>query len=220
MAALARMNPVDGPLGLPVLAANALTPGGAGRVIGPGAEARLGRRGFAAAVLAGAALMLCAMAGCTGPEKDPPTSTHANVKINGKTFKLELALDPQKRFRGLSERTEIPESGGMLFVFPDDQVGVHNFVMRDCPIDIDIIYLDGSGRIQAFHEMKKEPPRGPDEGRPGDDSPKYEARLKKYSSRFPSQFAIELRGGTIPGLKLQQGQKVELDAEGLKKRAK
>ncbi len=151
---------------------------------------------------------------------DAKADTHAKVKVSGREFNLELALDNDKRFKGLSGRTDIPADGGMLFVFPDYAVGVQDFVMRDCPVPIDIIYLDGSGRIQAFHEMKVEPARGPGEGQPGEINMTYEQRLKKYSSRFPSQFAIELKGGTIPSLNLEAGQKVELDTAGLKKRAK
>lgn len=69
--------------------------------------------------------------------------------------------------------------------------------MRDCPIDIDIIFLDPSGRITAMHHMPAEPPRDPETepetGVPSTD--KYEQRLKRYPSRYPAQFVIELAGG-------------------------
>src|SRR3982750_2266450 len=80
----------------------------------------------------------------------------ADVSLDGKKFHLELALDQDKRFKGLSGRTEIPAEGGMLFVFPQPLTTA--FVMRDCPIPIDIIFLDGSGRITAMHKMLAEPP--------------------------------------------------------------
>lgn len=188
--------------------------------------------GVVALVLAAGALGLLAVgpeglaggaggrSAAAGGSADVKAETHAKVTINGRTFNLELALNNDTRFKGLSERTEIPADGGMLFVFPDYAAGVQDFVMRDCGIPIDIIYLDGAGRIQAFHEMKVEPPRGEGEGKVGEINTKYEQRLKRYSSRFPSQFAIELKGGTIPSLNLSAGQKVELDAAGLKKRAR
>src|SRR3954462_15091120 len=79
--------------------------------------------------------------------KDPKFE---DVTIDGKKFKLELALDGDTRFHGLSGRTEIPADGGMLFVFP--QPVTTAFVMRDCPIPIDIIFLDGAGRVVATHK--------------------------------------------------------------------
>jgi uncharacterized protein len=93
--------------------------------------------------------------------------------------------------------------------------------MRDCLVDIDIIYLDPSGRIVAMHEMKVEPPRGPGEGETGDLTNRaYEERLRRYSSRFPAQFAIEIKGGSLPTMKLREGDKVDLPLDALKARAR
>jgi len=154
------------------------------------------------------------------------------VDLGGKGFTLELALTPARRFRGLSERGVIPQGAGMLFVFPTEQVSVQNFVMRDCPAPIDIVYLDQQGRVLAMHEMKAEEPRGQGEKEntlPYDGAPawsavnmKYESRLKGYSSRFPSQFVIEVAGGTLKALPkpLKVGDRIELDIAGLKKQAK
>ena len=44
----------------------------------------------------------------------------------------------------------------------------------------------------------------------------YQSRLKRYSSVFPAQFAIELRAGTIERLGIGVDGKVELDAARLK----
>jgi uncharacterized membrane protein (UPF0127 family) len=145
------------------------------------------------------------------------------VTIGGRTFRLELALTEAQRFRGLSERTFIAPDGGMLFVFPDHLVTVQGFVMRDCPIPIDIIYLDGAGRVLSMYAMTPEPPRDParGEGTPADAmNPIYNARLRQYSSRYPSQFVIELAGGTLETLNLKVGDRVKLDTERLKRMAR
>ncbi len=168
---------------------------------------------------AGAMAAPATLAGCD----DSAGASTARVKIGDRNFTLELALDDATRFKGLSGRTHIEEDGGMLFVFPPSQVRVQGFVMRDCPIPIDIIYLDGAGRVLTMHQMTPEPPRGPDEGTPGESTPnmKYNARLKQYSSRFPATFVIEIKGGLIPGLNVKEGDKVQIDdLEGLKKRAR
>jgi hypothetical protein len=157
------------------------------------------------------------------------------VTIGGKTFKLELAAEDQTRFKGLSDRTEIKPDGGMLFVFKEPRM--QNFVMRDCLVPIDIIYLDASGRVTATHKMPIEKPREPDEvekspprdakGQAYPNIPrwawvndKYENRLKQFSSRYPAQYVIELKGNTLDDLKLKEGDKIELDRADLKKRAK
>jgi uncharacterized membrane protein (UPF0127 family) len=170
--------------------------------------------------------LVATMSGCDG---HATTETHTRVTIGGKSFNLELALDDQKRFHGLSNVDPIPDDGGMLFVFPDRGVAVHEFVMRDCPKAIDIIYLDPSGRITASYTMAAEPPRGEDEkeltpqfaGAPdwAKMNPKYESRLKKYSSRFAAKYAIELKGETIKGMDLKPGQLIEIDPA-IKTRAK
>jgi uncharacterized protein len=142
------------------------------------------------------------------------------VKIGGKSFFLEVADTEEVRMKGLGQRTHIDDNGGMLFVF--DSPKVTSFVMRDCPIPIDIIYLDQYGQVLAFYEMKPLEPRGPDEGKPGENNQKYEERLSKngYPSRFPTQIVIELKGGTLPSLNLKERDKIDLPLAALKNRAK
>lgn len=132
------------------------------------------------------------------------------VMLGSKEFHLELAASDPVRMMGLSGRQEIAPDSGMLFVFPDAQE--RHFVMRDCPIPIDIIYLDDAGKILAIHEMQPEPPRGPTEAQEA-----YEARLKQYPAGGPMRFAIELKGGTVRTLGLQKGATVPLDLDRLKR---
>ncbi|MBL0870283.1 MAG: DUF192 domain-containing protein [Phycisphaerales bacterium] len=176
----------------------------------------------AAAVVMTLALLVFAGVGLSGCEEKAGANVGA-VKLGGRKFFLELALDPQTRFRGLSERTVIEPDGGMLFVFPPGQVAVQGFVMRDCPIAIDIVYLDPAGRVLAMYEMKPEPPRDASkgEGTPADaNNVTYNARLKQYSSRFPAQFVIELAGGTLKTLNVKEGDLVQFEREEYVRRAR
>jgi uncharacterized membrane protein (UPF0127 family) len=151
-----------------------------------------------------------------------------SVKIGGEWFHLEVAGDDATRMRGLGGRTEIDKDGGMLFLFSAPHRSA--FVMRDCPIDIDIIYLSPEGRVLSMYAMKAEAPRKADgsEGKAGEfggpqgaPANNYEERLVKYDSRYPLQFAIELRGGRLKELKVpvKEGDKIDLPLEDLKKRA-
>jgi uncharacterized membrane protein (UPF0127 family) len=49
-------------------------------------------------------------------------------------------------------------------------------------------------------------------------TPEY--RLKRYSSHYPAQFAIELKEGTIRRLGLAQGDRIDLPLEVLKGRVR
>lgn len=146
-----------------------------------------------------------------GPTTAP---TRLGVTIDGQTFNLELALDEATRSKGLGDRTEIAPDGGMLFSFRTSDK--REFVMRDCFTPIDIIFLDGTGRVTAKHKMAVEPPRGEGEGEGeiGDyQNRTYAMRLKRYSSRFSAKYAIELAGNTLDGLKIEVGDRIELDTE-------
>jgi hypothetical protein len=126
-----------------------------------------------------------------------------DVMIGGERFQLEVARDPATQFRGLGGRTQIDPHGGMLFVFPYPHATA--FVMRDCPIPIDIAFLDAEGRVIAIHEMQPEPPRRADES-----TGAYESRLRQYPSGLPALFAIETAGGRLRTLRLHGGDKLDL----------
>jgi len=162
-----------------------------------------------AAIIAGT---LGSLSGCEEPYATTEKTTRVN--IGGKVFTLEIVADQDSRVKGLSGRTSIPDDGGMLFVFPDSQVGNHEFIMRDCTIPIDIIFLDRSRRVTATHAMKVEEPR-----REGEDAMTYENRMKRYPSRFDSQYAIELQGGMLEKVPVKPGELINIDP-GLASKAK
>jgi uncharacterized membrane protein (UPF0127 family) len=125
------------------------------------------------------------------------------VFLSGVAYDLEVAADPATRERGLSGRDSIDARGGMLFVFPEDAARV--FWMRDCKIDIDIAFLDRSGRVVAAHRMRAEPLR-----RAGEGEEQYLSRLRRYSSRAPARFAVELRAGSLSQLGISVGSVVDV----------
>lgn len=137
----------------------------------------------------------------------------AAVTIAGQKFSLEAAIDDPVRIKGLGGRTEIAPRGGMLFVFPYPLE--LSFVMRDCVIPIDIAFLDSAGRVVAKHTMQPEAPKTENES-----AQDYEKRLKKYSSRFAAQFAVEVKAGTLDALGVKEGDLLRFDAEGLKRRCR
>lgn len=160
------------------------------------------------ALAAAPAMVLAACVATPGCSKPAAPEGYEAVDIGGRRFTLELVADDAKRIKGLGDRTSIPEDGGMLFSFPDSRI--RQFVMRDCLVDIDIIFLDADGRIVAMHHMPTEPPKTPEET-----DYTYEARLQRYSSRYNARYAIELKGGMLENLDLQPGQQIRLDTKRL-----
>lgn len=137
----------------------------------------------------------------------------AEVDIGGETFTLELALDAAARSQGLMYRDHIAADGGMLFVFPN--IARRHFWMKNCLVDMDILFLDDGGVITTIMEMFAEPPRGENESIAA-----YHARLPRYPSGAPVRYAIELRHGTAERLGLGTGMRLDLDREALVSQAR
>jgi uncharacterized membrane protein (UPF0127 family) len=91
----------------------------------------------------------------------------------------------------------------MLFPFGGPRLTA--FVMRDCPIAIDVAFLDAEGRVISVHEMQPEPPR-----KPGESMNEYESRLRTYPSGLPAWFAFETAGGRLRALGVHGGDRIEL----------
>ncbi|MEL6498542.1 MAG: DUF192 domain-containing protein [Planctomycetota bacterium] len=119
-------------------------------------------------------------------------------------FSLEPALDDATRVLGLSHRDEIAADGGMAFFFTTARQ--QNFVMRHCPIPIDIVYVDGSGRVVSHHAMVPEKPQGENESEAA-----YNRRLRRYPSRFAVPIVLEFQGGTIERLGIEEGDVIDID---------
>ncbi|MFM1823503.1 MAG: hypothetical protein RI967_1769, partial [Planctomycetota bacterium] len=100
----------------------------------------------------------------------------------------------------------------MVFVHRNPQV--LSYWMKDCLIDLDIVFVDADGRIAAIHEAKREPLR-----RKSQPLAIYERGLKRYSSNRRVQFALEFPAGTVARLKPTMGQRLPFDRAGLVKRA-
>lgn len=176
---------------------------------------------FVMSLIAGLALAIGSATSCEQSKSPaaPPSAPGGGslpvekLAIAGETFAVKLALDDASRQRGLGGVTELKPDEGMLFVFPDPQQRF--FWMKDCVIDIDIAFIDPFGFVTTTHTMAKEAPRAADESVQA-----YEARLVRYRSLSPAQFALELAPGTFKRLGIKRGSKLDLDLPRLKAAAK
>lgn len=64
---------------------------------------------------------------------------------------IEIAEDDYSREKGLMYRQNIPDTVGMLFVFPEEDY--HSFWMKNTPSSLDIMYVDGTGKIIRIYEF-------------------------------------------------------------------
>ena len=64
---------------------------------------------------------------------------------------IEIAENDYSREKGLMYRQNIPDTVGMLFVFAEEDY--HSFWMKNTPSSLDIIYVDGFGKIVRIYEF-------------------------------------------------------------------
>jgi uncharacterized protein len=65
---------------------------------------------------------------------------------------VEVADSDAERTRGLMGRQDLPEDGGMMFVFPEGSTSA--FWMKDTLIPLSIAFYDARGRIVRILDME------------------------------------------------------------------
>ncbi len=71
----------------------------------------------------------------------PQSSTLVNIQINNVFIKAEVADNPSKRSKGLSDRESLASDSGMLFLF--NKSDRYNFWMKGVKIPLDFIWILG-----------------------------------------------------------------------------
>jgi uncharacterized membrane protein (UPF0127 family) len=149
------------------------------------------------------------MQGTPAPSQSGPKTARSGlpvetITLGGKPFELEVAATPKAVERGLSGRSEIADGTGMIFVFPESRI--LSFWMIDCLVDIDVAYLDRTGKVISTYTIRTEPPQARGESREA-----YISRLKRYPSADDAIFAIEVKAGMLEKLGVRPGSTVKVD---------
>lgn len=80
------------------------------------------------------------------PTPAPPPVTGPRVVLpSGAVYKVEIARTPEEQVQGLMFRESLPDRTGMLFLFAD--AAPHRFWMKNTMIPLDMIWMDGDGRV-------------------------------------------------------------------------
>jgi len=114
-------------------------------------------------------------------------------------FTVELAYTRVSRKQGLMYREHIPDNMGMLFIHTESKVC--GYWMKNCAVDLDILFIREDGTITTVHTMTVLPdPKIPDN------------EIPIYSSRMAVKYALELAAGTAKELGLFPGEKIVIPA--------
>jgi len=119
------------------------------------------------------------------------------VLPSGAEFTLEIADDPQSRWRGYRYREHVAADEGMLFIFAREQP--LSFEMKDCLVSLDMIFLDS--KLQVVEIAHDRQPCL--EGEP----------CSPISPMRNAQYVLELAGGTANREDLKPGDRITVLSE-------
>lgn len=117
------------------------------------------------------------------------------IHAGGSTYKFqaEIADTEDERAQGLMFREHLAPNEGMLFLYPVEKPVA--FWMKNTPLPLDMIFIDGTGRIVHVAEMAK----------PFDTTP--------ISSMGATKAVLEILGGSADQLGIKAGDQVEWPAQ-------
>ena len=125
----------------------------------------------------------------TAPPTPTPVELGPAVVIGDVVLPVELAITPEERRQGLSDRPSLAPGTGMLFVFESD--GHRQFWMKNMHFPLDIVWI---GSDCSVGEISGEVPASP----PGTD----DSDVVRVSPKEEAQYVMEINGGEAAALGL------------------
>lgn len=111
----------------------------------------------------------------------------------GSAIEFEVANTPELRSKGLMYRRELPESRGMIFIFPRSEP--RSFWMHNTYVSLDMLFLSEEARVQGILErvpILNDIPRG--------------------ISGLRSKFVVELVAGVSAKYGIKAGDLLQFDS--------
>lgn len=115
---------------------------------------------------------------------------YTKVIINDKIVNVEIANTAEKHYQGLSNRKNLCDNCGMLFIFPDKKE--RTFVMRNMNFPLDIIWIDDDKIVKIDKNLL----------------PEGENPVNNYSPDIPVNYVLEVNGGFADKNNIKTGDKI------------
>jgi len=113
------------------------------------------------------------------------------LKIGNNTIYFEIADNPYKKMKGLSDRKYLKEESGMLFIY--QKAAQYPFWMKDMHFNLDFIFIYNDKIV----DLKENIPC------PENNQPPQTVNSSKSFDKL-----LEVNAGTIKKLNIKKGQKV------------
>lgn len=127
--------------------------------------------------------------------KFPLLNKSPKVKINNQTFNVIVAKSSKEKEIGLSEKNNIPQDEGMLFLF--DNPDYYAFWMKNMKFPIDIIYIK-DGKIVTIYSSVSQP-KSPEDN------------LPVYQPKSTADKVLEINSGLSSKYKFTEGDSVSFE---------
>lgn len=134
---------------------------------------------------------MLAFVGVMAAVLNPHKAQTLHARLGGEALVLEVADTEALRTKGLSGHGALHESGGMLFIFPEDSR--YGFWMKDMQFPIDIVWLDGDYHIV---DVKK--------------SATPASYPEIFTPVLPARYVVEIQNGFFEKHTLKVGDTLEI----------
>lgn len=115
------------------------------------------------------------------------------ITINNKIIEVEVAKDYISRGKGLSDRQNLSENSGMLFIFPKSDY--YYFWMKQMNFPLDFLWINGNKIVDI---SKNIPP--PETGL---------SQLPTFTSKSPADKVLEINAGLVTKWNIKTGDEVK-----------
>jgi uncharacterized membrane protein (UPF0127 family) len=120
------------------------------------------------------------------------------IKIDGITLQVQIADTKALQTRGLMFQEKLPYDQGMLFVF--DDVGVRSMWMLNMQFALDLIWLDGNGKVVHIEK----------------DAQPCKSALETMACTFangngnPAKYVLEVTSGFVDKFNITENSTIEI----------
>ncbi|GMQ83053.1 MAG: DUF192 domain-containing protein [Rhodothermia bacterium] len=161
--------------------------------------AMLKHRGRWCVLLAAAVFVSACGSPSPGTPDSEPVADEIPFRVDGRLIilregeqladlEIEIAETDSTRTRGMMQRTELPVTRGMLFIFDTEEDRF--FWMANTPLSLDLIFVDADSTI--IHMAKYMKPLSPQD----------------VPSTGPAQYVLEMIAGSVDTIGLIEGDKL------------